>query len=364
MQFHRYIAMAVLIAAVGSANRAQAQAVSAYYQPKMDALTNQYNVQTFSPEAFSCKSPAAVAAIAIQQAKLDELKSVYANLFQESRGHERLRRAVGSTAGSLPIPSFTEDNITLVALAYVENKLLDNLYAIKNLPPCPTGYRTVFVNGLFVGIYVIKAIGSDAVTERFIATDQVTNYFSDTHDPLGIGINIGYAFAPFNNNVVVSPFVSVDYLNNSVNHNFPGGSFLGTTANVAGTAGVKIGPSLSKDFWLYGIAGVSVLNETLNINFLPVMSSTSKTVAGVTVGTGAAFRPSFLQNFGHPVSLFLEYQHTWWHDAQFNSPAASPPFNYNFHREDDLVKLGFNIHFNEPSTPSSPTYPVKAPMLK
>jgi hypothetical protein len=33
---------------------------------------------------------------------------------------------------------------------------------------------------------------------------------------------------------------------------------------------------------------------------------------------------------GHPVSLFAEYQHAWWQDTNFNTPAASPFFNYTF----------------------------------
>jgi hypothetical protein len=252
------------------------------------------------------------------------------------------------------------------ALKQILAHLEDNYKQLDGLPPCATGHRAVFANGLFLGIYVIKATGNTVVTERFVTTDRIANELRDSHDPVGIGVNIACAFAPWDNGFVVSPFASLDYLNNSVNHNFAGGSYLGSTANVSGTAGVKIGPSVTRDFWLYGIAGVSVLNETLNVNFLPVMSSTSKTVAGGTVGAGFAFRPGFLQNLGHPVSLFAEYQHTWWQDAQFNSPAASPLFNYNFRRSDDVIKLGFNVHFDEP--PAAPPVPssmyVKAPATR
>jgi len=85
--------------------------------------------------------------------------------------------------------------------------------------------------------------------------------------------------------------------------------------------------------WLYGIAGVSVLNETLNVNFIPVASSRNTTVPGGTLGIGGAWQPGFLQGFSRPVALFAEYQHTWWQDAQFNTPAASPAFNYNFRRK-------------------------------
>jgi hypothetical protein len=62
------------------------------------------------------------------------------------------------------------------------------------------------------------------------------------------------------------------------------------------------------------------------------------------------------------VSLFAEYQHSWWQNAQFNSPAASPGFNYSFRRQDDVVKLGFNIHFEEPppAAPMPTAMPIKA----
>lgn len=54
------------------------------------------------------------------------------------------------------------------------------------------------------------------------------------------------------------------------------------------------------------------------------------------------------------MSLFLEYQHTWWQDAQFNQPPNSPLFNYNFRREDDTIKLGFLVALSAP-TPPAPT---------
>jgi len=105
-----------------------------------------------------------------------------------------------------------------------------------------------------------------------------------------------------------------------------------------------------------------VLNETLNVNFIPVASSTSATVAGATVGAGFAYTPP---NLARPVSLFIEYHHTWWQDANFNAPAASPFFNYTFARSDDVVKVGFTVPLNALSAPSStspatPPYPVKA----
>ena len=215
--------------------------------------------------------------------------------------------------------------------------------------------------GLYLGGELVKNWGWVRSTERLAATDVITNQFTDSADPVGGGFLIGYRFAPFAYNIVVSPFASFDFMSAPVNHTFAGGSFLGTTANFMGTFGVKVGPQFGA-LWFYGIGGVSVLNQTLNINFIPVASSQSATVPGGTAGIGGAWRPSFLQGFGLPVSVFAEYQHFWWADANFNRPVASPLFNYTFRRQDDLVKIGFTVDLNPPPppvTPSGPRY-VKA----
>jgi hypothetical protein len=225
---------------------------------------------------------------------------------------------------------------------------LKNLYWVP-CPP-PSTVSSTFGGG-YVGGELAKNWGRVRSTETLAATGAVTNQFTDTADPLGGGIIAGYNFAPWNNNWIVGPFASFDFMHAPVNHTFPSGSYLGTTANFMGTGGVKIGPQLDMGLWLYGIAGVSVLNETLNVNFLPVASSSTATVPGATVGVGGAWQPAFLQGFGRPVSLFLEYQHTWWQSANLNTPAASPLFNYNFARQDDVVKFGFTVSLAAPPPP-------------
>lgn len=226
--------------------------------------------------------------------------------------------------------------------------------------PCPPPTEEEHSSsGFYLGGELVNSTGRVRSTERLAATDATTNEFADSADALGAGIIIGYKFAPWSNNVIVSPFASFDFMRAPVNHTFPGGSFLGTTANFMGTAGVKIGPQLSNRLWLYGIGGFSVLNETLNINFIPLSSSQSATVPGISVGFGGGWQPSFLQVSGRPVSLFLEYQHTWWKDADYNMPVASPLFNYNFARQDDVVKFGFTVPLDPAPAPKpSPIAPI------
>jgi hypothetical protein len=228
--------------------------------------------------------------------------------------------------------------------------------------PCPPPYQApIYLTEFNAAIFLIKTFGIGDTTEKTPA-GVVTNHFLDNQDPLGVGVALSYGFTPWANNWVVSPYIAFDYLNTPVYHTFANGSFLGTKANYALSGGAKIGPTVSNDVWIYGIFGGALLNETQRISFATESSQTSM-VAGVTLGLGAAYRPSFLQAFGRPVAVTLEYQHFWWRDAQFNAPAASPAFNYIFGREDDVVKLGLTISFA--STPAAkPAYPVKAPALK
>lgn len=244
------------------------------------------------------------------------------------------------------------------------------------LPLAPPYYYVGELGGSFVnpspygwlgpnaGPEVPKGFGTLYWLEYLAATDELTNQGSVTHDPLGLGFSVGYGLAPWHNGFILDPFVSFDYIGLSVNQTFPGGSFLGTRSNFEGTGGIKFGPAIGTNAWVYGIVGASFLNETLTVNFVPLSSSTTTTVPGATLGFGGAIQPAMLQGFGHPVSVFLEYQHTWWQDARFNTPASSPIFDYTFRRDDDTIKLGLSFYFNAPAPPAAPVYPVKAPLLK
>jgi hypothetical protein len=343
-------ALTALVATVLYAPAAQSQSRLREYE-----ITSQLGLKFYTPEAFSCLSPAAYAA---QNETRDEIGRV-----QVALDNIILSRGFFMTSHRTDLTPREEADATILrALVSRLDKILGGLLA---LPPCETdriAYPVLNASGVVLGIYIIKTTQRVVTSERFIPTDQLTNVFKDRRDPPGVGVNVAWMFRPSGSNIVVAPFLSFDYLNMSVNHTFPGGSFLGTTSNVAGTAGVKVGPQFS-NIWLYGIAGASALNETLRVNFIPVASSRTQTVAGATLGAGGSIQPAFLQGFGRPVSVFLEYQHTWWQDGQFSAPAASPAFKYNFKRDDDTFKFGFNVALGAPpvAEPPTTTFPVKAP---
>jgi opacity protein-like surface antigen len=211
---------------------------------------------------------------------------------------------------------------------------------------------------VYFGGELVKNSGRVRSTETRAATDVVTNQFTDSGDPIGGGAVVGYNFSPWGD-VIVGPFASFDWLNQTINHTFAGGTFLGTTTHWMITAGAKGGVTPAPGFFVYGLAGVSWLNQDLNINFGGPVTSSNTTVPGFTFGLGGEYKPSFLQGFGVPVAVFAQYQHTWWQDGTLTTPAASPLFNYAFRREDDTFKVGFNVYFGAPQAAE----PMRSPML-
>jgi hypothetical protein len=235
---------------------------------------------------------------------------------------------------------------------------------LKEVEKCPPkGQTMVPGSGGYLGGELVKNTGRVRSTESLAETDLVTNRFTDSGDPLGVGIVAGYNFKPWNNSIVIGPFASFDYLNQTINHTFAGGQFLGTTTRWFINAGVKAGVVTAPGFFLYGLAGAAFLNHDLNVNFATAAQS-NVTTSGFTLGVGGEYQPPSWQLAGHPVSLFAQYQHTWWDNANFNRPASSPAFNYAFRREDDTIKLGVNFYFGAAPASTSPAYPVKALPLK
>jgi hypothetical protein len=216
--------------------------------------------------------------------------------------------------------------------------------------------------GLYVSLQTQENFGLVKTREFLRSTGARTFESEDRGDPLGAGVVVGYNFRPWSNNVLIGPFASFDFLKQTINHNFGGGSFFGTTTHWIATAGVKAGIVTAPGLMVYGLGGVAVLNEDLNINFGGPVTSQNTTIPGATVGVGGEFQPRVLQQFGRPVALFVQYQHTWWQTAQLNAPVASPLFNYTFRREDDTFKAGVTIYFG--GSPSPPPAPARRLITK
>jgi hypothetical protein len=240
---------------------------------------------------------------------------------------------------------------------------------ISTIPPAVPATEQVSWSGGYFGGQLTGSSGDLNSDEFSAATDLRTNHFQDNGSAIGGGINFGYNWQPTGSSFVAGPFASFDYLNQVINHNFPGGTFLGAAGHWVVDVGVKAGVATSPNLYLYGLAGASWINQDLNVNFATPASS-NVTTPGFTIGLGGEYHPPSWQLAGHPISMFAQYQHTWWDPAHFDRPASSPAFNYTFGREGDTVKLGLNLHFNPPPAPPSspmppsPPYPIKALPMK
>lgn len=250
-----------------------------------------------------------------------------------------------------PVPDSTSDSKTPPSVAFSNNPNVssptiiqsasNSSISISSSTAASSGSGMV---GSYLGGELIKNWGRVNTDETLASTGTITNQFSDSGDPFGEGIIAGYNFIPWNNNIIGGPFISFDLLNQTINRTFGGGTFLGTTTHWIANAGVKGGIVTTSDIFIYGLGGVSLLNHDLNINFGQPSTSSNTTTLGFTLGIGGELQPSFLQSFGMPVSLLLQFQHTWWLAAKLNNPAASPGFNYTFSREDNTIKLGVNLY--------------------
>ena len=230
--------------------------------------------------------------------------------------------------------------------------------------PPPSPPPSVSMSGSYVGLEFSVPHGSLDTRETLASTDQFTNGFQDSSTAAAVGFVVGYNFMPWSNGIVVGPFASFDGLRQTINHNFAGGQFLGTTTYWIATLGGRFGYAVHPGTLVYGLAGASFLNQDLNVNFA-TPASRNTTTAGFTLGLGGEYRPTGWTVGGMPLSVFAQYQHTWYDSATFNTPASSPAFNYAFKRDDDIVKLGINLYPWSPPPPEPTSgFPVKAPRLK
>jgi hypothetical protein len=184
----------------------------------------------------------------------------------------------------------------------------------------------------------------------FAATGETTDRDTVLGNPgVGAGLTGGYATAVATpiGRMIADAFLSFNYLGYKIEQPLGGSSFLAAKSNYQATAGLKFGPSVGSNSWAYGIAGISLLNETLQVaNFVPEVSSKTTTVPGLTVGLGGAAQLPNVQLFNHSVALWLEYKHSFWQTAHYVRPDSWGMFNFNFRRDDDALELGVTVYFN------------------
>ena len=201
--------------------------------------------------------------------------------------------------------------------------------------------------GPFGGVQVVGSWSGVRTNEYFAAPPGIrTNAFRDSGQGFGVGINWGYNWQPWGNNVVAGIVFDANLLNDEVRRKFAGGTFIRSTVNFTASAQVRAGVLATPNLLLYGQTGLSVANQQLKINFGGPVTNESQFTPGFSLGGGAEWqlpRPLF-PGLG-PTSLFIDYRHTWWNTAMLKMPAASPLFNYDWRRQSDALMLGMRVRF-------------------
>jgi hypothetical protein len=279
----------------------------------------------------------------------------------------------GDPAGAVPMAGGAAGTAPRYVFRQIKTALDQTLSRIEELPNCSevpeldTPYQDhPMSNGAFGGAEFVYS-GSGVFTNEDLATTLMqTSALKDSGNGFGGGINFGYNYRPWLNSVVVGVVVDADFLHDRVNHNFAGGTFIGSTVDFAASADVRAGVLATRSLLLYGQTGVSVADQRLQISFGGPVTDTSKFTPGINLGGGVEWilPTNPFPAIGRSTSLFIAYEHTWWDKASLNTPAASPLFNYTWQRQSDEVKAGIRIEFG-PSPPraSAPSYPVKAPII-
>ncbi len=211
--------------------------------------------------------------------------------------------------------------------------------------PLPTGETKLAMwRGGFVGAQVVGSWSDVHTTEFSRLTGLETNSFTDDGHGFGGGINGGYNWAPWNDDVIVGVVFDANFLNDRAPHVFAGGTFITSTVDFTASAQARVGRLVTPTTLLYVQTGVSVANQRLQINFGGEPTDESQLTPGYTAGFGGEFMlPGILPS---NMTLFANYQHTWWGAAELDAPAASPLSNFTWSRQSDVIEAGLRFRFD------------------
>ncbi len=109
------------------------------------------------------------------------------------------------------------------------------------VPCAPPSTVSSTIGGGYLDGELATTLAPRAVNRESGDYRRVTKDFSDSGDPLDVGIVGRYNFKPWNDNIATGPFAALDYLNQTIKHNFAGGQRVGILNKSFIDAGVKGG---------------------------------------------------------------------------------------------------------------------------
>jgi hypothetical protein len=226
---------------------------------------------------------------------------------------------------------------------------------------CP---ETVQRSRFFVGAEGVANYNSLVILEKDADNGAPTNGFGVSSRGGGGGVIVG-----FNTDILPRAFLlpnypsaqrpgttalpfetvervvfSFDFFDQKTNHVFPANpqTFIGATSNYMVTGEMQWGVNVVPGVQVYGIGGVTILNQDLNINLGGGATSENKTLVGPTYGAGLGY-----QIPGSAVTSFVQWEQTPFATKTLTRPAASPGFTYDFTNTSNRIKAGILVNFGQ-----------------
>ena len=216
--------------------------------------------------------------------------------------------------------------------------------------PPPTPPQTSWT-GPFIGLQLAGVWSGVRTSENLASTGMRTNLFNDSGSTVGGGINAGFNWQLPNSPFVVGGVLTLNGMNDTVTHNFLGGSSIGSTVNFTAAAEARAGYLATPNVLIYGQTGIAVAHQNVQLNFGGATSSRSQLTPGYALGAGVEWQPPISPLFpttaspagGWTMSVFAQYDHIWWDKATLNAPSASPFYNYGWSRQSDMFTVGVRL---------------------
>jgi opacity protein-like surface antigen len=216
----------------------------------------------------------------------------------------------------------------------------------------------------FVGAEGMANYNSLVILEKEADTGAPKNGFGESSRAGGGGVIVGFntdilsrAFLLPNSSsprwpaATAAPFTTVervvfsfDFFDQKTNHVFPANpqTFIGATSKYMITGEMQFGLNVAPGVQIYGIGGVTFLNQDLNINLGGLGTSENKTSVGPTYGAGLGY-----QIPGSAVTSFVQWEQTPFATKTLTRPPASPNFTYDFTNTSNRIKAGILVNFGQ-----------------
>ena len=218
-------------------------------------------------------------------------------------------------------------------------------------PPAPatggqTGMATPYYNwtGFYVGVNLGGSWGNTTAKEYDAFTHDQTARLNYSSSGVFGGVNFGYNFSPWNNNIVVG--AAFDVMGGSDRARKSWGDFyIGSNLNFMATGQARVGVAIDQAL-IYVQGGLAIGNQQAQLYFGGDRTNTGRFSTGWTVGAGIEYAlPPSLTLGGRPVSLYGDYRHIGWGTIHVDRPAAEPESNYSMSRNLNMIVVGARIRF-------------------